>query len=64
MERGFWTDYNELVPGPVVSTDDELVYVLQKDEFDMEQIKAFSKAWNMFSDGHASSKLVDYLLKK
>ena len=64
MERGFWTDYNHLVPGPVVSTDDELVYVMQKDEFDMERIQAFSKSWNMFSDGHASSKLVDYLLKK
>lgn len=64
MERGFWTDYNELVPGPIVSTDDELVYVLQKGEFDMERIKAFSTSWNMFSDGHASSKLADYLLKK
>ncbi|HWI50358.1 MAG TPA: CDP-glycerol glycerophosphotransferase family protein, partial [Rummeliibacillus sp.] len=64
MERGFWTNYNQLVPGPVVSTDDELVYVLQKDEFDIDRIKAFSTSWNMFSDGHASSKLVDYLLKK
>lgn len=64
MERGFWTDYNELVPGPIVSTDDELVYVLQKDEFDMERIKEFSTSWNMFSDGHASGKLADYLLKK
>ncbi|WP_397537089.1 CDP-glycerol glycerophosphotransferase family protein [Rummeliibacillus pycnus] len=64
MERGFWTNYNQLVPGPVVSTDDELVYVLQKDEFDMEQIKAFSTSWNTFSTGHASSKLVDYLLNK
>lgn len=63
MERGFWKEYNQLVPGPVVSTDDELVYVLQKDEFDMERIKAFSSSWNMFSDGQASSKLVDYLLK-
>ncbi|RPJ96506.1 CDP-glycerol--glycerophosphate glycerophosphotransferase [Rummeliibacillus sp. TYF005] len=63
MERGFWTDYSKLVPGPVVSTDDELVFVLKKDEFDMEQVKTFSDTWNMFSDGHASSKLVDYLLK-
>ncbi|MFJ8263043.1 CDP-glycerol glycerophosphotransferase family protein [Rummeliibacillus sp. NPDC094406] len=64
MERGFWTDYNELVPGPVVSTDDELVYVLQKEDFDIERIKAFSASWNKYSDGHASSKLVDYLLNK
>ncbi|MGG0656496.1 CDP-glycerol glycerophosphotransferase family protein [Rummeliibacillus pycnus] len=64
MERGFWKDYDQLVPGPVVSTDDELVYVLQKDEFDMERIRAFSASWNRFSDGHSSSKLVDYLLNK
>ncbi len=64
MARGFWTNYNELVPGPVVSTDDELVYVLQKDEFDQDRIKAFSDTWNKFSDGHASSKLADYLTNK
>lgn len=64
MERGFWTDYNDLVPGPVVSTDEELVYVLQKDDFDRDRIRAFSATWNTFSDGHASSKLVDYLMEK
>ncbi len=64
MERGFWTAYDQLVPGPVVSTDDELVFVLQKNEFDMDRIQAFSTTWNAFSDGHASSKLVDYLLNR
>lgn len=64
MERGFWTNYEELVPGPVVSTDDELVYVLQNNVFDLERIQRFSASWNQFSDGHASSKLVDYLLSR
>lgn len=64
MERGFWTNYEELVPGPVVSTDDELVYVLQNNVFDLERIQRFSASWNQFSDGHASSKLVDYLLAR
>jgi len=64
MERGFWTNYEDLVPGPVVSTDDELVYVLQNNVFDLERIQRFSASWNQFSDGHASSKLVDYLLAR
>ncbi|QOV10414.1 CDP-glycerol glycerophosphotransferase family protein [Viridibacillus arvi] len=62
MERGFWTDYEQLVPGPVVSNDEELVYVLLHHEFNQEQVEAFSNDWNTYSDGHASERLAAYLM--
>jgi len=62
MERGFWKDYEQLVPGPVVSNDEELVYVLLHHEFNQEQMETFSKDWNTYSDGHASERLAAYLM--
>ncbi|MBK3495600.1 CDP-glycerol glycerophosphotransferase family protein [Viridibacillus sp. YIM B01967] len=63
LERGFWTDYEQLVPGPVVSNDDELVNILLNHVFEKAQIEAFSAVWNAYSDGHASEKLAEYLMK-
>ncbi|MEK5483972.1 CDP-glycerol glycerophosphotransferase family protein [Viridibacillus sp. FSL R5-0888] len=62
MERGFWKGYEQLVPGPVVSNDEELVYVLLHHEFNQEQMETFSKDWNTYSDGHASERLAAYLM--
>lgn len=56
--RGFWDNYDNLVPGPIVENTDDLITVLKENNFDMEKIKAFSDEWNQYSDGYSSERLV------
>lgn len=62
MSRGFWSDYKELVPGPVVESDDELLHAILHVEFDSRLLEDYSRQWNTFSKGHSSSNLADYLI--
>lgn len=62
MSRGFWDDYKNVVPGPVVDSDDELIHAILHMDFDLEQVEQFAAKWNCYSDGQTAAKLVDYLL--
>lgn len=57
--RGFWEDYEELVPGPIAKNTNELIDLLKRNEFDLEVVKDFSQRWNRYNDGEASQKLVE-----
>ncbi|GGK01680.1 hypothetical protein GCM10007063_24990 [Lentibacillus kapialis] len=59
--KGFWKDYEDLVPGPVVTTTDELIRVITHHEFKLEQVEAFANEWNHYSTGNSSEKLVQRL---
>ncbi|WP_174614888.1 CDP-glycerol glycerophosphotransferase family protein [Virgibacillus ihumii] len=56
--RGFWEDYEELVPGPVVETTREVIDVIQNDKYNLQQIQRFADVWNQYSKGNASENLV------
>src|SRR5699024_4463287 len=60
-ERGFWDNYDKLVPGPIVENTDDLITVLQEENFDMERIQTFSDEWNRYSDGFSSERLIKAL---
>ena len=64
MSRGFWDSYDQVVPGPVVDSDDELVHTILHMDFDLPQVEQFAAKWNCYSDGHTARKLVDYLLNE
>ncbi|MGY0691292.1 CDP-glycerol glycerophosphotransferase family protein [Virgibacillus sp. FSP13] len=64
QSRGFWTDYSELVPGPIVTNTEDLIRVIQEDKYDMQRIKEFSAQWNQYSTGHSSESLIDTLYTK
>src|SRR5699024_9284090 len=49
--KGFWENYAELVPGPVVKNTDDLIDVLKNGDFHMEQIDTFANEWNQYSTG-------------
>lgn len=57
-KRGFWDNYDKLVPGPIVENTDDLIDVLKLDDFDMKQINDFSNEWNRYSDGRSSEHLI------
>ncbi|WP_230458941.1 CDP-glycerol glycerophosphotransferase family protein [Terrilactibacillus tamarindi] len=60
-ERGLWNEYNRLVPGPIVRNTDEIIELIQNNDFDIDRIKLFSKVWNKYSQGQSSEKIVEYL---
>ncbi|SEP75037.1 CDP-glycerol glycerophosphotransferase, TagB/SpsB family [Virgibacillus subterraneus] len=63
-EKGFWENYEELVPGPVVKHTDALIDVLKAGEFDMERVRAFADEWNQYSRGESSERLIKALYKQ
>lgn len=56
-DRGFWKDYDKLVPGPIAYTTAGLADILTKDDYDLERIDSFHKRWNQFSTGQSSEKV-------
>lgn len=62
-ERGFYYPYEEFVPGPVVETTDALVQeIKQIADFDRDKIDAFRKKYMSGCDGHATERIIEYVL--
>ena len=61
--RGFYYPYEELTPGPVLSTTEQLVdYIRYVDErFDPEVVSAFREKFMSACDGHATERILDFL---
>ncbi|MFD1706493.1 CDP-glycerol glycerophosphotransferase family protein [Siminovitchia sediminis] len=62
--RGFWEPYEQLVPGPIVQTTEELIQTIQRAEFDFHQIVNFSMDWNAYSTGNASDRLIQAMYRE
>lgn len=58
FSRGFWEDYKSNIPGPVTKSTDEIIKVIQSNDFNYEKIKAYANVWNKYSDGHSSKNLI------
>src|SRR5690625_219037 len=59
--RGFWDDYEALVPGPIVQSTDEIIKVILEDVYDLDRIKKFAYEWNKYSTGISSANLVNHI---
>lgn len=64
--RGFYYDYYELAPGPVVTnTIDLLEYVQHLDErFDKNRVKDFRQKFMSSCDGHATERIINTTISK
>ncbi len=62
--RGFYYDYDELTPGPVFMTDDEIIeYIKHIDErFDRQAVKEFRDKFMSSCDGNATNRIIDLAL--
>ena len=62
--RGFYYDYYELTPGPIVKTTTEVIdYIKHIDEkFDKSEVQAFRKKFMSSCDGHATERIIDTVL--
>ncbi len=59
--RGFYYDYDELTPGPVVKTTQEVIdYISDIDNlFDKQAVKDFRNKFMCSCDGHATERIID-----
>ena len=61
--RGFYYDYYDMSPGPIVQTTEEIIdYIGHLDtEFDREKMLAFKEKFMSSCDGHATKRILDYV---
>ncbi|MEN2767349.1 CDP-glycerol glycerophosphotransferase family protein [Ornithinibacillus xuwenensis] len=59
--RGFWENYEEMVPGPVVKTTEEIIEVVKQNQFNLQEVSVFANQWNQYSKGYASERLIQAL---
>lgn len=64
--RGFYYDYYELAPGPVVKNTIELLdFILNiETQFDKNRVKDFREKFMSSCDGHATKRIIDVTFSK
>lgn len=62
-DRGFYYPYEEMTPGPIVKTTEEVIQRLQHLEewFDADQVCRFRDKFMSACDGHATERLLEAL---
>ena len=63
--RGFYYDYKDFVPGPIYSTNEEMIdYIKDIDKnFDKKKVKDFREKFMCSCDGHATEKIMKLVFK-
>ena len=62
--RGFYRDYEEYVPGPVVQNTEELLRVIQKKDWKSGKLAAFVKESYQYMDGKSAKRLAEFIKTK
>ncbi len=64
--RGFYYDYSDFTPGPIVKTQDELLSAIKQSasHFDPQQVIAFKKKFMGSCDGHATERIIQLMDRK
>lgn len=59
--RGFYFDFEEEAPGPVVTTTDGLIAAIAAGEACGERRERFCAKYNPYDDGHAAEKVIEIM---
>lgn len=63
-ERSFYYDYETFVPGPIVSTNEELFEMIEKiNSIDLEQVEKFANRF-FINQGESTKKIVETIINK
>ena len=64
--RGFYYDYSEFTPGPVVQTEDELLNSIKNidTQFDKQKVIDFKEKFRGSCDGHATERIIALMKEK
>lgn len=59
-DRGFYFDYEENAPGPVLTDMDSLIRAVREKAWDIEKVHAFARLHNDYFDDKSAARVVDY----
>lgn len=61
--RGFYYDYSEFTPGPIVKTQEELFQSIRdcSKDFDRSAVIAFKEKFMGSCDGHATERIIEFM---
>lgn len=62
--RGFYRNYEEYVPGPVVKTTDEILEVIASGDYKKEKLHEFVKDSYTYMDGKSAKRVADFIMKR
>ncbi|MCR5034931.1 MAG: CDP-glycerol glycerophosphotransferase family protein [Clostridia bacterium] len=63
--RGFYYDYDEMTPGPIVKDTEEIIdYIVNIDtRFDLQEVQAFRDKFMSSCDGHVTERILENICK-
>ena len=63
--RGFYYEYEELAPGPICETTEEVIEQIRlaDDSFDSSRVKAFRAKFMSSCDGHATDRIIETVFR-
>lgn len=60
--RGFYRNYEEYVPGPVVKTTEEIIEVILKKDWKKDKFREFLEDSYAYMDGKSAKRVADFLV--
>lgn len=60
--RDFYYDYHSFIPGPLAKTTEQMISIIQKEDFKMEKIEPFVDYFFEDLDGKSTERVVDQLI--
>ena len=63
-DRDFYYEYESFVPGPIAKTNEEIISIINDNEFDLDRVKAFSETFFVSQEGDHSERFVQDVLVK
>ena len=57
--RGFYFDLEEVLPGPIIESEDALLEAIVNRRFETDNLPAFHEQFHVWEDGQASKRVVD-----
>ncbi len=59
-DRGFYYDYEETAPGPILTTMDDLCGCIRRQGWDIDKVKAFARLHNDFFDNQSARRVAEF----
>ncbi len=60
--RDFYYPYESFVPGPIAKTTDDIVNIIEEDNFEREKLNNFRTKFFDHFDGKSTKRVVDMLM--
>ena len=60
-ERGMYIDYESSMPGPICKSEDEIISVIKKDDFQYEKIYDFMSTYFKYKDTNSTKRVGEFI---